>query len=85
LRDRRRRAGGRAARAGPRLAQSRVHLHGFAPYADRVWDLHENLTVYDAWYVAVAERLETTLVTTDGRLADATGVRCEVRLVDGDG
>ncbi len=57
-------------------------LHPFAPFADRVWELRDNLTVYDAWYVAVAERLETLLVTTDARLAGATGPTCEVELVD---
>lgn len=70
-----------AARARRRLAQSRVQLHQFAPYARRVWELRQNLTVYDAWYVAVAEMLGTALVTTDRRLADASGVRCEMRLV----
>ncbi len=40
------------------------------------------MTVYDAWYVALAERLETELVTADKRLAHARGPRCPVRLVD---
>jgi predicted nucleic acid-binding protein len=31
--------------------------------------MRENLTVYDALYVALAEALDATLVTTDGRLA----------------
>lgn len=73
----------RANRARWRLAQTRVLLHEFAPYAERVWELRENLTVYDGWYVAVAEALEATLVTTDSRLASASGVRCEVRLLTG--
>lgn len=73
----------RANRARQRLGQSRFHLHEFAPHAARVWELRENLTVYDAWYVAVAEALGATLVTTDGRLTAAGGVRCDVRLVGG--
>lgn len=71
-----------AERARRRLQRTRVTLHPFAPLADRVWELRDNLTVYDAWYVAVAERLETLLVTTDARLAGATDPTCEVELVD---
>ncbi len=41
-----------------------------------------SLTVYDAWYVALAERLEAELVTADKRLADASGPRCPVRYLD---
>jgi len=33
---------------------------------DRCWELRDNLTVYDAAYVALAELLEVTLVTADG-------------------
>ena len=35
----------------------------------RVWELRENLTAYDACYVALAESLEAQLVTLDGRIA----------------
>jgi predicted nucleic acid-binding protein len=47
-------------------------------FSDRVWELRANLTVYDAWYVALAEWLATDLVTADGRLAQASGPRCAV-------
>jgi predicted nucleic acid-binding protein len=56
----------------------RVELHLFEPFAQRVWDLRENVTAYDAWYVAIAEALEIPLVTLDHRLAAAPGLRCEV-------
>jgi len=46
-----------------------------------VWDLRENVTVYDAWYVALAEALGVPLLSADRRLAAAPGLRCEVRLV----
>lgn len=59
-----------------RLAQVRLRLHPFAPYAERVWELRANLTVYDAWYVAVAERLDQPLVTADEAILGAPGVRC---------
>jgi predicted nucleic acid-binding protein len=55
-----------------------VHLVGFAGLADRVWELRENLTAYDAAYAAVAEKLGARLVTLDERLARAPGLDCEV-------
>ena len=53
----------------------------FEPFARRVWQLRDNLTVYDAWYVALAEQLGTELVTADKRLAAASGPRCPIRCV----
>jgi predicted nucleic acid-binding protein len=52
-----------------------------APFAARVWALRDNLTPYDAAYVAVAEALQVPLLTADRGIAQAPGVRCEVRLV----
>jgi predicted nucleic acid-binding protein len=37
----------------------------------RAWELRENLTAYDAVYVALAEALEAPLLTRDRRLAAA--------------
>lgn len=54
-----------------------------ARLVDRIWELRGNLTPYDAAYVAAAELLDCPLVTGDARLAKATGVRCEVRVVAG--
>ena len=47
----------------------------------RVWDLRNNLTAYDAVYVALAEALDATLLTRDKRLADAPGHHARVELV----
>jgi len=47
----------------------------------RVWELRENLSAYDATYVSVAEALDCALLTADGRLARAPGVRCPVTVV----
>jgi predicted nucleic acid-binding protein len=48
----------------------------------RAYELRENVTVYDAAYVALAEALDCPLVTADARLARAPGIRCEVELVE---
>ena len=39
----------------------------------RVWSLRDNLTAYDAAYVALAEALDAPLLTRDRRLASAPG------------
>jgi predicted nucleic acid-binding protein len=53
------------------------------PLAGRMWQLKENLTVYDAAYVALAEALEAPLLTADERLDKAPGMRAEVELCGG--
>ena len=47
---------------------------------DRIWQLRESLTAYDAAYVALAEVLAVSLVTRDGRLARSRGHRAEIEL-----
>ncbi len=46
------------------------------PLVARCWELRDNLTIYEASYVALAEAPEVTLLTGDGRLARSTGPRC---------
>jgi predicted nucleic acid-binding protein len=57
--------------------------HAHEPLLDRVWALRENLTAYDAVYVALAEVLNATLLTCDGRLARAPGIGRRIELVGG--
>ncbi len=52
-----------------------------APLLARIWELRDNLTVYDAAYVALAEALAVELLTADGGLAAASTVRCPVELL----
>ena len=47
----------------------------------RCWELRENLTVYDASYVALAEALQATLLTGDRRIARAPGPTCPIEVV----
>lgn len=47
----------------------------------RCWELRGHVTVYDAAYVALAELLEVTLVTADGKLAKAPGSRCPIEVL----
>ena len=48
---------------------------------ERCWELRDNLTVYDAAYVALAEALGATLLTGDARLSKATGPRCAIEVL----
>ena len=50
---------------------------------DRVWELRDNLSAYDASYVALAELLDCDLLTADARLSRAPGIRCAVTVVPG--
>ena len=65
-----------AALAHGDLLQLRVGLYPYAPCAQRAWELRENVTLYDAWYVALAELLDARLATLDERLSRASGPRC---------
>lgn len=70
-----------ADRAIAGLVALRVRLVEPALLLGRVWDLRDNLTPYDAAYVAVAEVAQCRLLTTDRRLAAAPGIRCDVTVL----
>lgn len=48
---------------------------------ERAWDLRHTVRVPDAMYVALAEALDATLLTTDRRLARSDGPRCRIEVV----
>ncbi len=48
---------------------------------ERIWQLRNNLTAYDAAYVALAEALDATLLTCDRKLASAAKHRARISLV----
>jgi predicted nucleic acid-binding protein len=62
------------------LLALRVEFFPYAPFAPRVWELRDNLTAYDAWYVALAEELGAALATLDARLSRAPGPRCPFQI-----
>ena len=51
------------------------------PLMRRAYDLRQNITAYDASYVALAELLHCELLTADNRLASAPGPRCPIRVL----
>ena len=57
----------------------RRHHHG--PLLSRIWELRENLTAYDATYVALAEGLGATLLTRDAALASAPGHSATIEMI----
>ena len=69
----------RASTALTQILTVRTASYPFEPFARRVWELRDALTVHDAWYVALAEQLGTELVTADKRLAGARGPKCPIR------
>jgi predicted nucleic acid-binding protein len=48
----------------------------------RAWKLRDNISAYDAVYVALAEAIEAPMVTCDGPLAKAPGHRARIVLID---
>lgn len=70
---------GRAALADLAHLPVRRYPHDFL--LPRMWDLRNNLTAYDAAYVALAEALDAPLLTRDRRLAAAAGHRAQIDLL----
>ncbi len=54
--------------------------HSAAPLRLRAYNLRENLSAYDATYVALAEALQCPLLTRDARLARSSGHDVEIRV-----
>jgi predicted nucleic acid-binding protein len=71
---------GRADEAIVDLADLDLHRHPHVDLLGRAWKLRDNVSAYDAMYVALAEAIEATIVTCDRPLAKAPrrGTRVEV-------
>ena len=65
------------------LAQLPIRRMPLASLLERMWELHQNVTPYDAAYVALAEQLGAAVLTCDGKLAMASGPRCAFEVISG--
>ena len=63
------------------LGQLGMARHPSVGLLERIWELRENVSSYDASYVALAEALGCGLLTADARLSQAPGLRCPVTVV----
>lgn len=60
------------------LVQADIRRHPHTPLIDMVWSLRNQVSAYDATYVALATVLGAPLITTDGKLAKLSGLPCAV-------
>ena len=67
-----------AAQAHADLLDLAIEVWPYDILAARAWELRQNLSIYDATYVALAETAELTLITLDKRLAKAPGTKCRI-------
>jgi predicted nucleic acid-binding protein len=72
----------RAAEALTDLAGLDLHRHAHLDFLARAWKLRDNITAYDAMYVALAEALDAPVVTCDEPLSKAPGHRAKVELFE---
>ena len=63
------------------LKLMRIYTVDSVELLGRAYELRHNVGAYDAMYVALAEVLQCPLITSDVRLANAIGVRCEIELL----
>lgn len=63
------------------LSDLDLHRHPHLDLLARAWKLRDNLSAYDAVYIALAEAMEAAIVTCDGPLAKATGNRVRIELI----
>ena len=68
--------GQRAGQALQDLTDLAIERVAHTTLLPRVWELRDNLTPYDACYVAVAELFHAPLLTYDAKMAGAPGALC---------
>jgi predicted nucleic acid-binding protein len=64
------------------LAALPISRYMHEPLLPRIWELRDNVTAYDAAYLALAEALHAPVVTCDRRLAKVKGVRATLEVID---
>lgn len=70
----------RSSRAVSAMLNMRLTRYPHEPFVWRIWELKENVSAYDAAYVALAETLGAPLITTDKRLAQTPGHGAKIEL-----
>ena len=71
----------RAQQALKVLANFPIERYSHETLLPRIWALRQNLTAYDAAYVALTEMLGATLLTRDGRISRASGHSARIEVV----
>ena len=72
----------RAADAIADLGDLDLHRHPHLDLLGRAWKLRENVTAYDAMYVALAEALDAPIVTCHTPLAKTPGHRAHIEVIE---
>jgi predicted nucleic acid-binding protein len=72
---------GRAEEAIADLTDLDLHRHAHLDLLDRAWKLRDNISAYDAMYVALAEAIEAPIVTCDSPLAKTPGHRARIEVI----
>lgn len=62
------------------MAALRITRYAPVLLLERIWRLRQNLSAYDAAYVALAEKLQAPLITRDRRIAAAPGHTAAVKV-----
>jgi len=70
-----------AEQAVDRWAELGIKRFPIVGLVSRIWTLRDNVSAYDAAYVALAEALDCPLLTADARLAAALGPNCPITVV----
>jgi predicted nucleic acid-binding protein len=64
------------------LGGLRLTRYPMSPLMERMWEMRENVSGFDAAYVALAEAIEAPLITTDRRLARARGHTARIEAIE---
>jgi len=64
------------------LGQLDIDRYPACRFMRRAYELRANVTGYDSAYLALAETLKCELLTADRRLANASGPRCAIRVLE---
>ncbi len=75
-------ASGRAKKALAEFAEMPVRRVEHEPLLHGAWEMRDNVSFYDALYLALARMMEQPLLTFDARLAKAAKGRAKVELLD---